>query len=718
MRILVITVVVAVVVAALLWFLWARRRHPRLKMRLEEDEHLRVHGHSNEQDLEVKWKTSAKPPPAWPQTSSPPPSPPSAPGRPRLRRRRSPPTSPPPPQYETGATSEPQAGPQAEPKASPGGEIEGTGDVSFGLPPPAEPEPQRYVNIVALNEDSDAVIQRIEPRLRFRLRLDLGKLGETQVTSPEAFPEAKPREDVWLDVMASSSDFQVGNSFEALHAGAGAHARLFLPADRTKPAVTDDGKKNVIFSLQAPKQTMQARARIGFYYRDALLQSFLLSTDLSDNPHNFSIDVDFTIGREFQALEQISDRPRISVLLNDNGGGSHQITARARVSEQELGSASFEVPHEDGKLAAMLRKAMSDRAPAKRERTRGELIADLGDLAPLGWRMYSAFSSGLESLLYQLENQPDEAIVSISRPFDSTYTLPWGAVYDIPLESNPQICPLVSEWDGTSPLFVGSPRSCPRQNQGDHYNVLCPFGFWGFRYSIEQVSTQDEVTRSVPISEAAPRMAAILTQEQIDPKVLDAHVAELAQLFTAALAFPAVGVAKDRAKAQELLGTPLSLVYFYCHGVHPDGNDPNTYLQIGKGEKITTDDYTAWMKRWFRQLGGKRPWESSRPLVFINACHSLEINPDTVSTYVEKFVASGHAAGVIGTEVRVEQQLAMELAKEFFKRLLGVNAQDGTLASVDVALRAARLSFLASGNIFGLSYTPFCWADLSFTKAA
>ena len=35
-----------------------------------------------------------------------------------------------------------------------------------------------------------------------------------------------------------------------------------------------------------------------------------------------------------------------------------------------------------------------------------------------------------------------------------------------------------------------------------------------------------------------------------------------------------------------------------------------------------------------------------------------------------------------------------------------------------LALRAARLSFLASGNIFGLAYTPFCWADLSYTKAA
>lgn len=31
------------------------------------------------------------------------------------------------------------------------------------------------------------------------------------------------------------------------------------------------------------------------------------------------------------------------------------------------------------------------------------------------------------------------------------------------------------------------------------------------------------------------------------------------------------------------------------------------------------------------------------------------------------------------------------------------------------AIRGARMAFLARGNLFGLNYTPYCWADLSLT---
>jgi hypothetical protein len=588
------------------------------------------------------------------------------------------------------------------------------------------PKPERYVNIVAVDRDRKDVIDRLALGARFWLRIDLGKLGETQVAHPQAFPEPAPNEDVWLDVMVSSSDFGVGNKFDSLISSAGVHARLLLPADRSKPAVTESGEQYLFIALQAPTEPRQARARVGFYYRDALLQSFLLTARLSkDGPQPFTIDVDYTITRQFEGLDRISDRPRVSVLVNDNGPGGHQLTYRARGKEEKLGSASFEVPHEDGKLATQLRKALSDRAPIRGSRSRAELIVDLQTIAPLGWKMYSAFKPGLEDLLYQLKSRPDEVVVSISRPFTSTFTLPWSAVYDIPLDSElvdaPQKiprCPLIETWDGKAPLFEGSPRQCPHKADVSHSsNLLCPFGFWGFRYSIEQVSTQDQPVTAIPFSDA-PALAAILTQDAIDPVKLDAHITDLQSLFETGLHYSPVTVAKDKATARQALGRGLSLAYFYCHGEYAKVGDPNTYLQIGHGETITPADFGGWIDQWIDVLSGTRPWEKTRPLVFINACHSLEINPDTVSSYVEAFVASGHAAGVIGTEVRVQHELAMELAKEFFARLLELNAQDAALATVDAALRAARMSFLSRGSIFGLAYTPFCWADLRYSDKA
>jgi hypothetical protein len=100
-----------------------------------------------------------------------------------------------------------------------------------------------------------------------------------------------------------------------------------------------------------------------------------------------------------------------------------------------------------------------------------------------------------------------------------------------------------------------------------------------------------------------------------------------------------------------------------------------------------------------------------RPLVFINACHSLEINPTTLISYLQAFVGLAHAAGVIGTEVKVQQALAMEFALAFFQRF----TQPG--CSVDHALHEGRMDFLRDGNLFGLLYTPYCWADLTLRPA-
>ena len=76
-------------------------------------------------------------------------------------------------------------------------------------------------------------------------------------------------------------------------------------------------------------------------------------------------------------------------------------------------------------------------------------------------------------------------------------------------------------------------------------------------------------------------------------------------------------------------------------------------------------------------------WDQVRSLVLINACHSAEIDPRALFNYVDAFVGVGNAAGVIGTGVRVHQDLAMRFAQAFFGELL---ADGGTMGG---ALRRA-----------------------------
>jgi hypothetical protein len=104
-------------------------------------------------------------------------------------------------------------------------------------------------------------------------------------------------------------------------------------------------------------------------------------------------------------------------------------------------------------------------------------------------------------------------------------------------------------------------------------------------------------------------------------------------------------------------------------------------------------------------------WDTVRPLVFINACQSADILPETLLSYVDAFVGGGGAAGMIGTEVMVHQELAQEFAELFFERFVTPGSTTGD------ALHAARIDFLRSGNLFGLVYTSFCWADLDLVES-
>ena len=199
-------------------------------------------------------------------------------------------------------------------------------------------------------------------------------------------------------------------------------------------------------------------------------------------------------------------------------------------------------------------------------------------------------------------------------------------------------------------------------------------------------------------------VAAAQTQYGVDLGALAAHIAALRDILRRR--FPAAEIAegKDRAQIRTLLGQDLPAVYFYCHGERPVAGSPETYLGVGQRDRITAIDFQNWVKDWLLQ-DRRRVWNQIRPLIFINACHSVEISPDTLVSYLDAFVGAGQAAGVIGTEVRVNQRLAMEVATQFFERFFRGE-------TVDQALHAIRLGLLAQGNLFGLAYTPYCWADL------
>jgi|HubBroStandDraft_2_1064218.scaffolds.fasta_scaffold00281_4 hypothetical protein len=581
--------------------------------------------------------------------------------------------------------------------------------------------PPRYANAALFDP---ANTQLLDSRLSLSLgsvvllRLDIGPLSpESQVTDARPFPDERLPAEINLDVMLSSTDFGVAPDLDGVMGPLGeiAHGRFFLPANGDH-AITPKGSRYLSFYL-VPKSLRQARARLGYYYSNVLVQSQLLVANVG-RPGGLQIITDFTLSDDLTDLESFPRRPRISILTNANGDGTHQVVLRKPGTpfDPNVEGETFSVKDDNiGKTIDDIRTILRDRAPTERRRTQAMLREDLVQLAPKGRELWSQVPGKNPHMFASLEKDPASHVIQVSRPTTSGFVFPWALIYDIPLNTDrPAICKLVEDWDGKKPLVSGSPRECPR---GPHLeNVLCPFGFWGFRYSIDQLSSTKDSVFSIPAPDEWDFVVAE-TQYGIGVKALSDHVDQLR--ITVHKRFPRAKVREGNTKdaIRGLLGSDLPLVYFYCHGEKSYDASPNTYLGVGRNESIKATELQDWVQIWLKQ--DKVIWNKIRPLVFINACHSLEIHPDTLVSYLDAFVGSARAAGVIGTEARVNQDLAMKVAERFFELLLvQEKVVDGHSKSfsVDEALRTIRLEYLAAGNLLGLVYTPYCWSELCVTR--
>ncbi len=99
-------------------------------------------------------------------------------------------------------------------------------------------------------------------------------------------------------------------------------------------------------------------------------------------------------------------------------------------------------------------------------------------------------------------------------------------------------------------------------------------------------------------------------------------------------------------------------------------------------------------------------WSRSRPLVFINGCETAGLEPEQAIAFVRFFVRTASAAGMIGTQITVFEELACDFAETCLRRFL-VEGQ-----SIGEAVRNARLTLLGMGNPLGLVYIPFALASL------
>lgn len=151
----------------------------------------------------------------------------------------------------------------------------------------------------------------------------------------------------------------------------------------------------------------------------------------------------------------------------------------------------------------------------------------------------------------------------------------------------------------------------------------------------------------------------------------------------------------------------VNLYHFICHGNFHSTMPGESYLKLADGE-LSVNKITG---------AEKKALTKSKPLIFINACHSGEIGVGLtrVEGWSQRFMDHG-ASAFIGTLWNVNSFLAARFAIEFYERFLGLK---DTAVTLGQAVHDARMEIkaIAPANPTWLAYTLYGDPNAYWTPA-
>lgn len=377
-------------------------------------------------------------------------------------------------------------------------------------------------------------------------------------------------------------------------------------------------------------------------------------------------------------------------------------------------------------------------------KTREQFKLDLFNLAILGQRLFNAVFNSIQpegdgdaekarrkwklEILKTLES-PSVIQIARTKGVSVEYVFPWALIYQhlLPVDmTKVKYCKAIDEeWseDGVRIKNQFSAKCTYNNSPGDHDYVLCPYGFWGLRHIIEQPLTSlqkrdgkylqpIDALEEIPVGAEPISLAVGVTRDKALPKEkVDSHLSKLKNSARMKIIPP--GEAETH---EALLGVLSSsqMVYFLCHGEF-DSLQNEPYIGIGLRDnnslhRVYPQDLNTWSYQL--QQPNLSQWEKLRPLVFINGCHTCNLEPSQILNFVSTLVDI-QAGGIIGTEVSVLLGLAAEVAELILSRLTEQKT-DGTNFSVGEAIYWMRWNLVNKGSFMGLAYTPYCLSSLHF----
>jgi hypothetical protein len=494
------------------------------------------------------------------------------------------------------------------------------------------------------------------------------------------------------------------------------------------------GGRRLLFPVRAPDRPGRHRLRASLYCRQTLLQSRLIEAEVTAVPTSqkqalrSSVDsVDYAVSSALDPAQLASIRPlRLSILLNDNGDGTHSFRFLGEHDSQgEAHLFKGDATLDAGRLEDNVTRAreayrlvswntsqewtQSDRYVYREPPGTPRLCEDLVRMARAGYRLWSNLASSLARAVGLDRLQPDQqpartlqeimrepGYVEVATKVSARMVVPAAILYDYPLDTNKldlRVCP-----EALAAIAAGADLSAHRCFRGDCPSyadnvVVCPGGFWGFRHSIGLPQSRDET------GDRAGDDVDIWSEIRCADK--PEFVIGIAQEFAGDHVTRVRGMGDARSQViadrDELLAKlrdsdfGAHLVYFFCHGALVNGIPALTVGPTNATAGITPDNIQD----------GSMFWKKTHPLVILNGCSTAALEPGRALNLVDAFVRDAYAAGVIGTEVTIFPPLAIGFADEFLTRFLDHDEPLGE------AVRQSRLRLLAHGNPLGLVYIAY-----------
>lgn len=584
--------------------------------------------------------------------------------------------------------------------------------LSFGL----RVAEDRYLNAHVL---SDAPALTVGERVR--IQFDIGAFDDIAAAMTRAtrlYEEEfwRTGEDgVWLDLAISGIDFEVvGSPIQ----------ELWLPRQGVSEPRT---------FLLVPRTPGVAMLRYCLYRGNDVIQSWRLAA-LTAAPGRPSKRADrkrfaALVGGEpgerawaaqleyalTGAATSAPNRPRdLCIVANDIAGrpvitvrGDDLFTARVNADLPDVVRGVRQVLDEvsGGEAAYAFGDDVADKP--------GAADAALQRLADVGWPLYDAVIVPRDRSVVEERLAGGNCAIHVAHVL-LDHVVPWAVMYDRPFDprarsdehNNPLLtgtcrAPWVNPDAFTTMRCGDSPECLLRHDGYVEKTVACPLHFWGFRHRIEIPPQQapngeppTDLVEQIDVSDQARwRVGANKTLD-----LAADHIGKIQTLATERGADVATSWARD--DVVRALGDPsLDLAYLYCHARGAPGEHIPPELLIGAPD---ADDPGAIRPA---DLAGTA-WEH-HPLVMLNGCGTVAFSPRALSPFVTKLVADRGAAGAIGTETSVWEQLACEVGLRLLRELA-----DGVKAGE--ALRRVRHALLLENNPLGLVYTLYASLDLRF----